>query len=457
VTGIGAGVGWLSGSGGGIRTPGRSRARPIQTQAVAPLHADVVIVGGGLIGVSVAFQLASAGVDVVVCEKGTIAGEASGRSQGQVASAGLEPWKLDLINLSKTLWAGMNASAGAETGYRRIGLVVPITDTVQRTAWEGWIEEAGPRAPSARMLTARETTQLIPTATAWKGGFHDPTDGTAEPTLAAPAIAEAAVRSGAKIVAPCAVRGFERSAGRVSHVVTEHGSIRTSTVVLAGGCWSTLFAEHANLKLPSLNIFTTQLHMDRFAGPSCVASLPDIDFRPHIDGSYTLGATLGLIAITPALVRHLYDFRNVLLHPPWEVRPNLSQYFFHELSESRTWRLDEESPFERTRILEPEINETLRLQLLKAAQAEIPVSKEARILETWSGAINATPDNVPVISSVGSVPGLHFATGFSYGLTMAPAAGLLMSQLIRGSATSVDLRPYRYERFVDGTPLNLSR
>lgn len=447
----------MSGSGGNIRLPGRSRARPVATASVPPAAADVVIIGGGLIGISIAFNLARAGVSVAVCEKGAIAGEASGRSQGQVASAGLEPWKLDLINLSKGLWGALNEAVEGETGYRRPGLVCTFDSEEERQMWEGWLEETRGHGISARMLTADEANRLVPATTRWTGAFHDPTDGTAEPVLATPVIAEAAKRLGATLAAPCAVRGIEMQGGRVSHVVTEKGVIRTSTVILAGGCWSSLFAERMRLRLPSLNVFTTQVHVANVAGPQMTASLPSLDLRLQMDGSYTVAATAGRIALTPSVLRHLWDFRGVLLHPPWDVHASLSSYFVHEMKESRDWRLDEETPFERNRILEPANNEELRDRLLERAATEIPAFAHGTVKEVWSGALVVLPDNVPVMGAVPSVPGMYLATGFTYGLTMGPAAGLLVSQLVTGKKPAIDLRPYRYERFVDGSKLELTR
>ena len=66
------------------------------------------------------------------------------------------------------------------------------------------------------------------------------------------------------------------------------------------------------------------------------------------------------------------------------------------------------------------------------------------------------PDNVPVIGPVASIPGLILGTGFSYGFTMGPAAGLLLSELAMGRKPTLDLRPYRYERFIDGSELELT-
>jgi glycine/D-amino acid oxidase-like deaminating enzyme len=101
----------LSGPGGNILPAGRARARQVPTDAVPPAQSDVVIIGGGLIGVSTAFELAKAGVSVTLCEKGVIAREASGGAQGQVSSAGLEPWTLECANLAKDLWAGLAIDA----------------------------------------------------------------------------------------------------------------------------------------------------------------------------------------------------------------------------------------------------------------------------------------------------------------------------------------------------------
>lgn len=446
----------LTGSGGDIARPGRGRARPVATDARPPTAADVVIVGGGLIGVTTAFYLARQGISVVLCEKGVIAGEASGRAQGQVSSAGLAPFKLDLINLAKRLWLEMNAAVEGETGYRRCGFVGPFVDGPDSGMWGDWLREAGAGAPAARLVGAAEANALVPAATRWSGAFHDPTDGSAEPTLAAPAIAEAARRHGARLVAPCAVRGFETQAGRISHVVTEHGAIRTATVVLCGGAWSTLFAENSGLRLPSMSVFSTQLHVDRLAGPTSNASLQGLDLRLQIDGSYTVGATMGHIAITPAVLRNLWAFRKVIAHPPWDVHPNLSGYFFRELVAGRRWAMDEVSPFESNRVLEPENNMRLVQHLRQELKRQYPAAAALRELEVWSGALNLFPDNVPVISRVETIPGLVLGTGFSYGITMGPAAGLLLSELVSHATPSVDLRPYRYERFVDGSELTLT-
>jgi len=453
---LGGGIALTAGSGGNVVTPGRSRARGIQTDASPPEVTDVVIIGGGIVGTSIALNLALSGVRVTVCEKGVIAGEASGRAHGHISTMGLAPFKLELINLSKRLWEGMNQAVQAETGYRRTGLISAFTTEQAQVAWEQWLKAAGPGAAEARMLNAKEASEQIPAKTRWRGALYDPTDGLAEPRLAAPAIAEGARRYGAKIVAPCAVRGLDLQAGKVVGVVTEKGRIRASTVILAGGCWSTLFAENTNVRLPTLSVFSTQVRVNGVVAPNLGVLVPKLECRPHIDGTYSLGATSGRIAITPTVLKHFWDFRKIILNPPWDVYPSLSSYFFKELSAGSRWTMDDRSPFESTRILEPTINTGLRDHLLERARTEFAGFADARVVEAWGGALNVTPDNVPVMGPVPNIPGFFMATGFSYGITMGPAVGSLMAQLVTGTKPSIDLTPYRYTRFAEGSPLDLT-
>lgn len=446
----------FSGPGGDV-VQGRSRARPIRSDLELPKQVDVVVIGGGIVGASTAFYLAKLGAKVALCEKGAIAGEASGRAQGQVSSAGLDPSKLPLINLSKELWAGLNAEVQGETGYRRNGLLCPYVDEKDQADWQGWIKEAGEGAPGATLLSSRQANAMLPGTTRWRGAYYDPTDGGAEPTLAAPAIAEAVRAHGGHVLLPCAVRGYETSAGRISDVVTERGPIKTAAVVLAGGCWSTPFAENAGIRLPSADMFSSLVHVAAPGGPSGNFEVPDAIGRRHIDGTYSLGATSGRIPITPELLGNLWDFRHVILNPPWDVHPHFGRYFFAELGEPRRWKLTDVSPFERRRILQPADNTTLLKRVVRRMQTEFPSFAKLQVLETWSGALNVTPDNRPVISAYPGVDGLFLATGFTYGITMGPAAGKLMAELVTGRRPSLDLHAYRYGRYTDGSTLEFTR
>lgn len=439
---------------GGSLTPGRARARALVFATQLPESVDVVVIGGGVIGAATAFFLAERGVSVALCEKGTIAGEASGRSLGQVGSAGLAPVKLALLAEAKRLWRGMNERVGGETGYRMNGYLAPLLDDATRQMFEAWLDDARAHEPEARMLGSEEVKRVVPGLAAGTGAFYNPTDGTAEPTLAASAFAEGAARQGARILTHCAVRGLDTAAGRVAGVITERGRIRASSVVLAGGCWSRLFAGAMGIELPLLNVhaFCESVYG---VDPGAVGSVdaPGASWRRQIDGGYTLCVIGGHVPVVPAALRYGLRYLALLRTVHWDLDISLGKTFLQELATPTTWRLDAVSPFEKRRILEPQVSEKfIRLAREKVSTFQ-PAFRGMRSGAVWGGVLCAPPDNSPTLSAVRSRPGLFLATGFSYGLTMAPAAGKLMAELVTGQRPCVDPTPYRYERYIDGTRL----
>ena len=118
----------------------------------------------------------------------------------------------------------------------------------------------------------------------------------------------------------------------------------------------------------------------------------------------------------------------------------------------RRWRLDEPTPFEEVRILDPEpVDDILDVALHSLVRC-FPAFTGARIAERWAGCIDATPDAVPVISGFDKLPGLHLASGFSgHGFGIGPGAAKLMADLITGRPPVVDPRPFRYSRYFDGS------
>jgi glycine/D-amino acid oxidase-like deaminating enzyme len=108
---------------GGKIVEGQVRAKRITSSETFPSEVDVVIIGGGYVGSCTALELVERGLSVALCEKGYVAGEASGRSLGWIESQFLDPVKMELIARSKTLWASMNERVGADTGYRQQGVI----------------------------------------------------------------------------------------------------------------------------------------------------------------------------------------------------------------------------------------------------------------------------------------------------------------------------------------------
>jgi glycine/D-amino acid oxidase-like deaminating enzyme len=151
---------------------------------------------------------------VALCEKGVIAGEASGRSLGWIDSLFLDPIKFELIARSKALWAEMTARVRSDIGYQPAGLMGLFKDAQELADGEAWLASVKDRPTSdGRLLSTADISKIAPKSSIpWVGAVFQPSDALAEARLAAPAIAEAAQRHGASILQHCAVRGIETSA-----------------------------------------------------------------------------------------------------------------------------------------------------------------------------------------------------------------------------------------------------
>jgi len=174
---------------------------PLAPDTSFPQKADVVIVGGGIIGTSTALALARSGVSVALCEKGHIAGEQSSRNWGWVRKARRDPREIPLIVESLRMWERMNETVGAETGFRTTGIMFAVETDADLARYQTWLDHAKPYQIDARLIAPGEIEKLVPGAGRyWKSALYCPSDGRAEPQKAAPAIAAAARRAGATIL-----------------------------------------------------------------------------------------------------------------------------------------------------------------------------------------------------------------------------------------------------------------
>jgi glycine/D-amino acid oxidase-like deaminating enzyme len=429
---------------------------PVTADPTQPDRTGVVIVGGGIIGVCTAYFLAAKGVPVTVCEKGEIAAEQSSRNWGWCRKMGRDPREVPLAIEAMRLWNDMDRVINAETGFRRSGIVYLCktrADLEKREAWYDQVARA--HQLDTKLITRDQAARILPgLAGAWAGALYTPSDGRAEPGLAAPAIAEAARRLGATILTRCAVRGIETQAGRISGVVTEKGRIACDSVVLAGGVWSSLFCANLGVRLPQLKVLSAVMRTQPVpGGPETSASGTGFGLRKRLDGGYTVANWSDNIApLVPDSFRFGQDFRPLLKLHRASIRVRLGGPFVKEWRTPRTWSLDAETPFEQTRILDPEPRQDILDKARDAVSAAFPVFHDMTVVEAWGGAIDVTPDAVPVISGVDAIPGFFIATGFSgHGFGISPGAGRLMADLVTGATPVVDPAPYRYSRFTDGS------
>ena len=429
---------------------------PLTPPNAIPASADVVIIGGGIVGISTAWYLAKQGVAVVVCEKGHVAGEQSGRNWGWVRQQGRDTREMPMIVESLRIWRGLEAEIGEDVGYSEQGVLFTATDDKQIKQYTDWIETAKEYGLDTRMIDGAELAAMVRgSSTNWRAALYTASDGRAEPHKATPAIARAAVRAGATVLASCAVRGVETSGGNVSTVVTEHGAIKTSVVLCAAGAWTSMFCRSLGIAVPQLKVRGTVARTAPGVNVLDGCLFDDrLAIRRRQDGGYTLANALILdYPITPSTFRFGRKFLRAFMMDMESVRLSIGREFAEEWIAPKTWALDAESPFEKTRVLNPTPNPKMLKSIRHNLDKMFPQLAGTEIVESWAGMIETTPDVIPVIDET-TIPGFHVATGFSgHGFGIGPGAGKAIAGLLTGNDSGIDLREFRLSRFSDGTPI----
>ena len=422
-----------------------------------PEKADVIVIGGGIVGVSTAWFLAKQGVKVVLCEKGHIAGEQSGRNWGWVRIQGRDSREIPMMQESLRIWEGLYDETGEDVGFVRRGCFFMAKNEKEMHSFENWLDVAREYGIDSRLLGANELKRQLRTpAIERSGAVYTASDGRAEPHKAALAIARAAEREGASVLTSCAVRGLETSGGAVSAVVTEHGSIKTSMVLCAAGAWTSLFCGSLGVAVPQLKLRGTVARTapcDSVLDGNIFDEL--VGIRRREDGGYTVAhGSILQHPITPSTFRWSLKFIPALMEGFKTLRLSLGKDFFAELRQAKSWPLDKPTVFEDTRVLNPEPSQRVLTGIRRNLDKLFPQLADTPIIESWAGMVETSPDVVPMIGPVGEVPGFHIATGFSgHGFGLGPGAGKAIAGMLTGAETGIDLAPLTLARFFDGSPV----
>jgi glycine/D-amino acid oxidase-like deaminating enzyme len=432
---------------------------PVHGDAELPKAVDVVVIGGGIIGTSTALELVEQGLRVALCEKGGIGHEQSSRNWGWVRISRRDPREVPLMAESLRIWADLNRRTGRETGFKKAGIVFTCATEAAFADHERWNKNLEGYQIDSRMLSAAEFKAKFPGSDMkLAGALYTADDCRAEPQRAAPAIAEAARDKGAHILTECAVRGLQLSGGSLSGVVTERGEIACKAVVLAGGAWSNLFMGNNGLDLPQLKVMNSVMRSAPLeGGPEEAIWASGFAIRKRLDGGYTIADGFqNMVDIVPSSFRYAKAFMPAFMHEWRSLRFRLGGRYFDELRIPRRWSLDEASPFEYNRVLDPVPSKAMADAALARLKKAFPVFEKVEITQRWAGMIDVTPDAIPVIDAIDAIPGFHLATGFSgHGFGIGPAAGRLMADIVTGRPPIVDRHHFRFSRFTDGSKLEL--
>ncbi|MBY2907752.1 NAD(P)/FAD-dependent oxidoreductase [Rhizobium leguminosarum] len=423
----------------------------VDTTPELPSTADVVVIGGGIVGVFTAYYLARRGLKVALVEKGLIGAEQSSRNWGWCRQQNRDARELPMSTKSLDLWERFATETGEDTGFRRCGLFYLSNSDEELSGWARWRDFARSVGVTTHMLSSAEATERgRATGSSWQGGVFSPTDGTADPASAAPAVARAILKLGGTVHQSCAARGLDLEGGRLSGVVTEHGTIRTKIAVLAGGAWASSFCRQLGIRFPQASIRSSILSVSPGA-----SSLPDalhtsaVSVTRRRDGGHTLAISgRARVDPTPQQFRFARQFLPMFARRWRSLAPGGLEGFRSGHESLARWRLDRPTPMERMRILDPTVDEaTIALTHSRALEL-LPALKKTAISAAWAGYIDSTPDGVPGIGEIATLPGFILAAGFSgHGFGIGPGAGHLIADIVTGDEPIVDPRPYHPDRF----------
>ncbi|NDV01211.1 NAD(P)/FAD-dependent oxidoreductase [Pseudoroseicyclus tamaricis] len=438
-----------------------SLAAPPEYAGPLPEGADVAIIGGGIIGICTALFLARAGLRPVVLEKGRVAAEQSSRNWGWIRTQGRDPAELPIAMEARRLWAELARQSGEDIGLRQSPVTYLARKARELEDFAEFAALAKAHGLDTRLLDAAETRAFMPgMSRGYLGAMTTPSDMRAEPWLAVRALARLAVREGAVIREHCAARGLDMAAGRVAGVWTEAGLLRADAVLVAGGAWSSLLLRAHGVTIPQLAVrATVAATVPLPLVHDGAATDEHIAFRRRQDGGYTLApGGLARLALGPDALRHARHYLPALRASPFGIGygPAAPAGYPDGWRTPRRWEMDEQSPFERMRILDP-LPEARRVRSMTAAFGRLyPALGEVKLHKAWAGMIDAMPDIVPVVDHVEGLPGLTVATGMSaHGFGIGPGFGRVTADLIRGAASVHDLTRFRLSRFSDGSRLEL--
>jgi sarcosine oxidase, subunit beta len=372
-----------------------------------PQSAEVVIIGGGIVGSSIAWHLTESGCrDVLIIERESYQGKGStGKSMGGVRAQFSSELNIRLSLYSIDFFRQFDERLGHPSGYRSQGYLflatspkhleyLRTTSALQRSLG----------LDTVQLVSSGEILKMVPQLRVDDvlGGSFCSTDGFVDPYSVMTGFATRAFENGTRILRETEVTGIDVNRG----VHTTKGFIAARIIVNAAGAWSSQIARMVGLDLPVEPLRRMLVPTEPFAGIS--------------------------------------------QHAPMTIDMSTGFHFRPEgLGILMAWNDPDETPGFKTNF-DPAFVE----KILTHAVNRVPCLEDAEVnpRRAWAGLYEMTPDHYPVLGAVPGVPGFYLATGFSgHGVMHSPATGRIMADLIlRGESDVVDARPLGFQRFAEG-------
>lgn len=359
---------------------------------------DVVIIGGGIVGLSLAYFLARAGLDACVIERNDIGAESTGRCAGIIGQGHRQAPDQSLVMRAMELWKRFASESELDFEFRQHGTVSLAWNDQHAAEWQDMAARERERGLDCVWLDRAETRDVVPAVRGpYVGSVYYPSDASAHPYRACVALARAAARAGATIHERRAATGIETAHGRVVGVRTSGASIATESVVVAAGGWSAELSGAIGVRIPAEARLSHLIVTER---------LPPI--------------------LGPVLTTHFYGYfrqscaGNMLIGYPARPVGGLD----------RRVTLD-----------------AVRTAARRGARL-IPDLTHVSIVRSFTGFTVWTPDLMSVIGAADEPAGFYVATAFcGRGFALGPAVGEALSELIITGRTPPSIAPHGLGRF----------
>lgn len=366
---------------------------------------DLAVIGGGLMGLSVALEARSRGMSVVILEAESCARHASSASAGGVRSLNRHPAEIALTRAALPLWDGLAQRLGRDCGFKRSGQLRVAEDA---TAMQALEQRAAATAALGfdheRLLSRAELRARIPAiADHCLGALSVEDDGFADPLATSHAWRHANAQAGVEIREGTRVTGLEQETGRL-RLATSGGAVGAASVVNTAGAWGDriagLAAEEMPLRTAALQMIVTA-RMPAFVDPVVGSQGRKLSLKQTATGSVVIGGA--------------YE-------GDVDEGPNGPQRGI-----PRAGRAADN---------------------LANAVSLFPALRAARVTRIWTGLEGMTPDGLPYLGQSPQRPGLFHAFGFSaHGFALAPLIGPLVADLLEGKRNNHTIAPFAPDRF----------
>ena len=368
-----------------------------------PTRAAVVVIGGGVMGLSTAYHLARAGVtDVVLIEKGEFGSGSTSKAAGGVRAQFSDAVNIELGARSLHAFETFKTTFDQEIDLRRVGYLFLLDQPGHIEAFEKNIALQNELGVPSRLIDVAEAKARSPliSTDGLLAAAYSPTDGHCTPESVVNGYAGAARRAGARLVRNCTVTAIDSSGGAITHVVTDKGTVATDTVICTAGAWSRDLGAMVGVDLPveplRRQILTT-------------APVPGLD--PHTPFTIDFATSFYFHGEGPGLLLGMSD--------PHEV-PGF------RLTESDGWLPG----------------------LADAIERRAPAIGDVGLASGWAGLYEMTPDHNALVGEATGISRFLYATGFSgHGFLMGPAIGEVMRDLYLDRSPVVDVSPLTADRF----------